>query len=198
MLLPWLPGADHIIAADGGANLLADNSVSPDIVVGDLDGIDPSVLASMPEEQVLHVEDQNLTDCQKALRHADGLGATDIVVLGAEGTRIDHTLSALYSVGMYQERITIRFVFERLIAHCVGPGERSFETRPDLLVSLLSSLPTRVRRAEGLEFSVDGLELRAGGRDGVSNRSTGGLVRLEVESGSLLVFIGRFEGDVSW
>ncbi len=198
MLLPWLPGADLIIAADGGANLLADNNVSPDVVIGDLDGIDSSVLASLPAEKVVHIVDQNLTDCQKALRHAEGLQATDIVVFGAEGTRIDHSLSALYSAGPYQERARIRLVFERMIAHCVGPGNRALETRPSLLVSLLPALPTRVRRAEGLEFPVDGLELLAGGRDGVSNRSTGEIVKLEIESGSLLVFVGRFEGDVSW
>ena len=39
-----LPGADLVIAADSGAHWLDDSGVPPDLVIGDMDSIDPALL----------------------------------------------------------------------------------------------------------------------------------------------------------
>lgn len=92
---------DAVIAADGGAAACAAAGVRPDLVIGDMDSIDHAQRTALSSDGVafqVHPADKDVTDLDLAIGAARGLGASDIVVTGAFGARLDHTLVALGSL----------------------------------------------------------------------------------------------------
>ena len=102
-LLAILDSADCVIAADGGANWLAMHQRTPDRIVGDMDSVDPALLARLAESGchvVRFPAHKDETDAELALAAAAALAPAEIVILGALGGRIDHTLGNLSLLSM--------------------------------------------------------------------------------------------------
>lgn len=81
-----------IIALDGASNRLMQVGIKPDIVLGDLDSIRN---LPIPNTEVLHYEDQNTSDLQKAIQYCDDNGAKNIEIICALGGRMDHEINNL-------------------------------------------------------------------------------------------------------
>ena len=93
-LAAW--GEAEVIAADGGARLAARLGLRPQIVIGDLDSLDPQERQALVEARVrlqASPADKDETDLELALRLAVAGGAEQIAVLGALGGRLDMTLA---------------------------------------------------------------------------------------------------------
>jgi len=91
------PG-DLVIAADGGANLCDAWSWPVDAVVGDMDSVDSHIAAKLQAAGVpfhRYPVEKDETDLEIALHLALDLGASEILIAGALGARIDHTLGNL-------------------------------------------------------------------------------------------------------
>jgi len=111
------------ICADGGANILYDtipglhtdstkSTFLPDLVIGDLDSIRPEVSTFLNDigVEVRKVEDQDNTDLDKALLHAQSILPTSIpqyiVIAGSIGSyegRIDQFFAVMNSMYSYVE-----------------------------------------------------------------------------------------------
>ena len=91
------PG-DLVLAADGGANLCLAWGWPVDTVVGDMDSVDAAVRRQLEAQGtpfVVSPVDKDETDLELALRLALQRGVTELVIAGALGARIDHTLGNL-------------------------------------------------------------------------------------------------------
>ncbi len=91
------PG-DFIISADGGIRHLDALGLTPAVIIGDLDSISPDRLEALREDGV-RIErfptHKDETDLELALHQAIAWGYTHILIAGALGDRIDHTLGNL-------------------------------------------------------------------------------------------------------
>lgn len=88
-----------IIGVDGGANFIHLLNKTPDYIVGDLDSIDQAVLnqyktAGVPIEQ--HACQKDETDTELAIQYCIQQNYTDVTLLGALGSRFDHSFGNLY------------------------------------------------------------------------------------------------------
>ncbi len=95
---PLLQQEDVIIAADGGARHAIALGKVPSVVIGDLDSLadgDRRLLESLEVRFLQHPRDKDETDLELALQHAQGLGISNILLIGALGGRLDHTLGNL-------------------------------------------------------------------------------------------------------
>ena len=93
--------ADCIVAADAGAGMLMELGVVPRLLMGDLDSIRPEVLAWIKEKDIpvyRHPTHKNETDTELAVTWCLEQGAGSIALLGALGTRIDHSLGFIDGV----------------------------------------------------------------------------------------------------
>lgn len=100
-----------LIAADSGLEALdqlirqetqpgSEEDYVPDVAVGDFDSVDPKVLEHFQQRSHIrwerHRPEKNETDTELAFTIAREAGVTDIILMGATGTRLDHVLSNVH------------------------------------------------------------------------------------------------------
>lgn len=106
---------EYIIVADSGMEFMRRVELVPDMIIGDFDSVRPETLAYFKEKQGIVWKKLNPvkddTDTEFAIRQAIELGAEEITVLGATGTRLDHVLGnvALLGIGL-KENADIQLV----------------------------------------------------------------------------------------
>jgi len=90
---------DFVICADGGRDILAKTSITPDLIIGDMDSsTDTHCFENVPVKVLPTAKDD--TDTMYCVKTALFMGFTKFVLLGAMGGRADHTLANL-SVLLY-------------------------------------------------------------------------------------------------
>jgi len=175
-----------VCAADSGLDVLRGWGIVPDLVVGDFDSIaDPGVLVEYASV-LRHPADKDETDTEIGVRELRGRGYDRVVLAGGGGGRIDHLLairSLLERPDGPDEWLTAR---ERIVR--IG-GPASFEVGTGAVVSVFPLAGgASGMSSEGLAWPLDGLSWDAGGF-GVSNRATGGTVRVDPGRRPLLVVL---------
>ncbi len=153
--------ADLVIAVDGGANVFRNKTRLPDIVIGDLDSLSVSF---NDQVQIVKVNDQNLTDLQKALHYIHKKYEVDSLnLLGAGGGRVDHMLNNLHICASLPH--SVKVIFKREISidgrHCREIiGRFTSSIQPDLKVikdNILSVLPVsdyQGLQSRGLKWEI--------------------------------------------
>ena len=100
------PG-DVLIGADGGARFLVSRGVKPDIAIGDFDSVTEAELAAIRSysAQVISCDpvDKNYTDTEMSVRLALDMQPDELLLLGALGSRFDHTLANVHLLALAAE-----------------------------------------------------------------------------------------------
>ncbi|MBI5839145.1 MAG: thiamine diphosphokinase [Chloroflexi bacterium] len=87
---------DFLIAADGGTMHILNLGLVPNIVIGDMDSMQESVLLRLGNSNVemrRYPADKNETDLELALGYAIESGYREIIIVAALGGRLDQTLA---------------------------------------------------------------------------------------------------------
>jgi thiamine pyrophosphokinase len=87
----------NIIALDGAVTKLLAINIIPHILIGDFDSVTLEAMNAIKKSnlniEIIHVENQDRTDLQKAITYCDNVGAEKIEIICATGLdRMDHTL----------------------------------------------------------------------------------------------------------
>jgi thiamine pyrophosphokinase len=94
------PSDDILVGADRGAWFLVAHGIRPDVALGDFDSVEPPQLAAIRENSGQFIQydpvDKDWTDTELAMNWALTQSPGEIVLLGALGTRFDHTLSNVH------------------------------------------------------------------------------------------------------
>jgi thiamine pyrophosphokinase len=178
-------GADLVIAADGGADTARQCSVRPDVIIGDFDSVNPSTLRRFSTSTILHMPQQDNTDLEKALEYAVARGIHRAVIVGADGNRIDFTLSNLMVFWKYGKRIALE---------CAGPGWRALpvgrsatmKARCGTIVSLIPFGTCQGIALRGLQYPLTNATMR-NGDTGISNVVRRSPFRVSVRRGNMLL-----------
>jgi thiamine pyrophosphokinase len=185
---------DWVIAADGGAILADKLGLEPQLVIGDMDSLPPHARAELEArgcQFVAHSPRKDETDTELAIRYALQQGADEIVLLGAAGDRLDHTLANFFLRAL-PELAGVRATIvsgdsETWLLR--GGGELEIRGSPGDTVTLLPVGQDAVGvSTQGLEWPLHGHTLRFGPARGVSNVMTVPVARVTLRQGLLLVF----------
>jgi thiamine pyrophosphokinase len=188
-----LPVGATVVAADSGLGSAARLGLSVDLLVGDLDSVDPVVMATALDggtELERHPVAKDRTDLAIALDAAGRLGADHIVVVGGHGGRLDHLLgnALLLASDVHAERRIEAFMGA---AHVVVVRDEA--TLTGVRGELVSLLPVhggaRGVTTEGLLYPLVDEDLPAGSTRGVSNELTGTSARVALVDGVLLAVL---------
>lgn len=185
-------GSDLILCADGGANYAYQFGVVPDCIIGDLDSINHSVREYYTSLQVPFRKypcRKDFTDTQLALSMAEEMGAQEIVLLGTQGKRLDHSLSNLYCGLEYVKRgIKIIHYGPECTVYLVC-NQMSLQGRPGDLVSVL---PLGGGAAgvclKNFQYPLENVVLECDNPYAISNVLLEDSAQIQVEKGVVAVF----------
>lgn len=173
---------NHVVAADGGADLARQSGLTPAAVIGDFDSLSDDTRAHLAPDTLYHIPEQDSTDFEKCLRN---IHAPLILGVGLTGHRIDHHLANLNTL--------VRHPHQRCIL--LGGADVAFLAPPSFALDLdpgtpVSLFPLGVVEgiSEGLEWPISGLTFTPDGRVGTSNKATGPIT-LQVTTPKMLLIL---------
>ncbi|ETT58126.1 thiamine diphosphokinase [Paenibacillus sp. FSL H8-0457] len=187
---------DFIIGADRGALFLIEHGIKPDLSVGDFDSIPPEQMDRVHSMSGKVIDcdpiDKNLTDTELAFELAMERSPESIMILGATGTRLDHTLANIHMlIRGLQHHIPCSILDENNFITLTG-SSCLVENKGFTYVSLLP-LTTEVTGIylEGFQYPLQDATLRLGQSLGVSNRLAEEKGTVRIEGGLLLIIQSR-------
>lgn len=193
LLRYWLTGADFFIATDSAGHPYDHLPMPPDVVIGDFDSLSGRVLAGRSGPRFLQVDDQYTTDSEKALIFLAEEGYQEVIMLGATGWRLDHTLFNCQLIERFSDRLRICLAGPSADTVRLGDGQHASWPLP--VGTQFSLLPVFGRvggvTLEGARFPLLGDELAPGGPALISNQVLQSPLLISVGQGSLLVAVDR-------
>jgi thiamine pyrophosphokinase len=184
---------DRVICANGGTHHARLMGLTPDVIVGDLDSLDPSLcheLEAAGVRFVVHPPHKDETDLELALSLAITEGAEEIEILAMLGGRLDQSLANLLLLARPEwASAWVRVTEGDQTAWPVRGGQTTTieGTRGDLL-SLVPLTPQATGVSlEGVEWPLHAATLCFGSTLTISNTLTATTARLRVEDGLVLV-----------
>lgn len=89
---------DYLIAVDRGALWLLERGIVPAIAIGDFDSVNKeelSLIKKKIKKVLIYTPRKNYSDMELAVRKAISFRPEEIIIFGATGSRLDHTLASL-------------------------------------------------------------------------------------------------------
>lgn len=191
---PVLPfGVVAVVAADSGLEVAGRLGLVVDVVVGDMDSVDPDLLAAAEAAGTTverHPAAKDASDLELALQRALTFGPDRIFVLGGGAGRLDHLLLGVLVLAadlLAGVEVVAHLGRARLVV--TRPG------RPARLIGAPGELVTLVPvggvasgvRTGGLTFPLLGEDLGPGTTRGLSNTMADHAATVTVDEGVVLV-----------
>ncbi|WP_028590796.1 thiamine diphosphokinase [Paenibacillus massiliensis] len=187
---------DFIIGADRGALYLMQHHIPIHLAVGDFDSILPEQLHQIEDyaERLLACDavDKDLTDTELAIKLALEQQPDEILLLGATGTRMDHTLANIQLLmQVLQHRIPCSIKDSN---NYIMLTDSLLEVKsmgyPYISLLPLSSEVTGIT-LKGFQYPLVDATLKLGQSLGISNHLAGDAGLVTICSGVLLVIQSR-------
>jgi len=190
-----IPKVDFVICADGGIKHVKKLGIKPDLIVGDFDSVSPDLITRY-EAQGIEIKrypsEKDYTDTQIAVDEAIERGASEVIFLGALGTRFDHS---------YANLMLLYRLLKRNIKGKIMDSHNTITMAHDLVHILgkegqiVSLLPwkgdTHIRSTRGLKYPLRDYTLELDFPLGVSNILVAPEAVIEIEKGWLIVIESR-------
>ncbi len=186
---------DLIVCADGGSHYALALGLAPDMIIGDLDSVreqDKAAIQAAAVPVQRHPRDKNETDLELALQYALEQHPSAVVIIGALGKRLDHSLGNLAMLASPAlASLDIRFD-DGLEEAFFCRRQSSIEGRAGEIVSLIPwGAAVEGVRTEGLKWPLHGETLYPDKTRGISNELLGSKASVVIASGLLLIIHRR-------
>jgi thiamine pyrophosphokinase len=183
---------DLVICADGGLTHAFALGLEPTLAIGDFDSASPDLLVEAERRGIPLLRlppEKDQTDAHLALNEAIIRGASEIILVGATGDRLDHTFANLLLLPGVPVSVDVSILDAKNCIRVLRPGGRLVvKGLPGDLLSLLPLTPSvKGVVAEGVKYPLDGAVLTWGSSLGISNELVEAEAFIAVREGHLLV-----------
>ncbi|WP_352419964.1 thiamine diphosphokinase [Proteiniborus sp.] len=189
----YFQNADIVICADGGARHLFSENLTPDFIIGDLDSLDLEILNRFKRVGVglqKHSTHKDKTDTELSIEYAIEKGANDIVLLGAIGSRLDHSMANIM--------LLYKFINQNINITVIDSHNEVFITKDllrlnnkeDSFISIIPLINSKVS-LQGFEYDTNCVDFNIGSTLGISNAIKDEVGLVKVEEGICLVIRSR-------
>lgn len=190
--------SDYIICADGGAKHLIKMNVIPNVIIGDLDSIDEDDKRIFIEKSVEFHKfpaDKDASDTELALDFALSRNASEVVFIGAIGSRMDHSIANITLLKkLLDNNIKGKVINEYNEIYLLNNKNNQItlhgEKEDYLSIIPLSNIVKGINLS-GFKFPLKDAEISIGSSLGISNEFNSDIVRIEIKEGLLLVIKAR-------
>ncbi len=182
---------DIIICCDGGSKYLFEEGIIPHYILGDLDSSIPQIIQFYKTKNVTFKKfatKKDETDMELCIDFAISLGANEIIILGATGTRLDHTLTNINLLIKAEEaNVKATIIDSNNQINIISSSIEIIGQKGDL-VSLIP-ITTFVEGVTtiGLEYPLKNATMSIGKSLGVSNVMENSIASVSIQKGYLLV-----------
>jgi len=195
LLASLAKSSELLVCADGGAFYFEKAGIIPNVLIGDFDSIEPVLLESyktLGVEIVKYPKEKDFTDMELALDFAVKRGATRIFIMGATGSRMDHTISNIQLLhkladsgveGVVVNENNFIYLVTSSIELCKRDGYK--------LSILPASKTVEGVTTQGLAYPLKDAVLHMGTGLGISNEFTGEKASVSIKSGRIYVIVAR-------
>lgn len=194
-VLDFAPGeSDYVIGADRGYKTLMEQSKRIDLVVGDFDSAcEPTDFENVIKYPVMKDE----TDSAIAIKHALEKGYNKIVIYGAVGGTLDHTIANISLICKYAEMgIDISLIDGENVIFAISNTKISFSSQATGRISVFSHKDISHGVTEkGLLYSLDNYDLDNKTSLGSGNSFIGNEAEISVKDGTLLIYTSKNNFD---
>ena len=148
-----------IIVTDGAYDKCRQLEIIPNLTIGDKDSI-----INRDHKQYLYIADQNTTDLEKAILYCKNHNFNNILILGAFGGELDHSLNNIMLVAKYVEQnmkfsIIDQYCSNKLkLGILLKNGSINFTCPKNSYISILP-LPLATISTTGLEWELKEAQL---------------------------------------
>lgn len=179
----FVADGDFVICADGGLEHARIMGITPNLTVGDFDSYTGEVTGEVRRFN----PEKDYTDTHIAVTEALKRGYREIVLLGATGTRLDHTLS---NIGLL-EYIALQggtgYIINETNKITVINKSSVVKREEGWHLSLIPIGEVKGVTLKGLKYPLDNYDLKFCESLAVSNEFTDTDAIIEIKSGSLIV-----------
>ncbi len=187
---PFWADKPLVVCADGGYRHARAMGIGPNILLGDFD----SLLGELPAgvETVRYPREKDFTDSQIAVEYCLERGIKKLILLGAMGSRMDHSFANLSLLAYIAEHGGEGLVLDECNEIRLVRDSLTLEKKEGYSVSFLP-LTREVRGVTltGFAYPLQNATLRLGTNIAVSNEFAGETATVTVSDGILLAFCAR-------
>jgi len=184
---------DYIIASDRGLEILDEFNITPNYIIGDFDSIHKKVLDKYINNKDIIIKELNpekdYTDTHMALKLAIELKSTEITIIGAIGTRLDHTIANIHILKETLEKnIECKIIDKRNEIQLINK-KTTLKMNDNYKNISLIPLTTKVSGVtlKGFKYSLEKSTLEIGHSIGVSNEQIEKYAEIDLEKGILIL-----------
>lgn len=188
---------DQVIAADKGVQYAVRLGIIPDIILGDFDSLDQDIQKKMREWNVpikTFPPEKDYTDTHLAMIQAVEMGAKEITLLGATGSRLDHTWA---NVGLLE--IAMKQGIQAWIVdkhNRISMWNKNLQLKKSEAFGEFVSLIPYTEKVTGITligfyYPLVDAELQLGISLGISNELVDEIGTIKIKTGELIVIESR-------
>ena len=192
---------EYVIAVDKGAQFCKDTGIRPDILVGDFDTLDTSVLDFFEKNGVpvrKFRPEKDDTDMEIALRMAkekiDDADNSAVTILGGTGSRLDHMLGTLYCMAGISKEVKCELVDAHNRVRILKPGSYVLN-RSECFGDYISLLPlggdAKGITLKGFKYPLENYTMTCCNSLGISNELVDEKSVIRLADGLLAMFETR-------
>ena len=183
----------YIIASDRGLEELDKYNIIPNYIIGDFDSIDKKILDKYINNKNVEIKklnpEKDYTDTHMALKLAIELKSTEITIIGAIGTRVDHTITNVHILkDALEKNIECKIIDSRNEIQLIN---KKTTLKFDDNYKYISLIPFTTKVSgitlKGFKYSLEKAVLEIGHSIGVSNEQIENYAEIDLEKGILIL-----------
>ncbi|NLJ58608.1 MAG: thiamine diphosphokinase [Tissierellia bacterium] len=187
---------DYIVCADGGLEKAKKHGIMPNLIIGDFDSVNLSLLEEYRLKKVAIEKfpaEKDFTDMELAVKFVISKGYKNIVLAAATGTRLDHTMGNIMLLEKYyKEGIDITIVDNNNeIKIITDNSQLIIDFKENHYISIIPLTDTKGLTMEGFKYPLSKVDVQRGSTLCISNEISEKQGKITLNKGAALVFISK-------
>lgn len=187
---------ETIIAADKGLEALNKINVMPNYIIGDFDSVNKTTLNQYENKniEITYLKpEKDFTDTHMAIKLAIEKRAKHITIIGATGTRMDHTLANIHALNeALQNNVPTEIINENNRIMLINKKAKLIKNTNYKYVSIIP-LTTKITGVtlEGFKYNIENATINLGESIGVSNEQIEQEALIEIKEGIAILIYSK-------
>lgn len=186
--------SDYIICADGGAKELFYNNLIPNVIIGDLDSICLEAFNYFNSKKVefnVFPKEKDKTDMEICVEYAISLKPNSISIIGATGTRLDHTIGNISLLKKTNDNSISCKIVDQSNEILLVSNILEIKKSNKKYVSILPFSEKINVTTKGLKYEIKNFNIDKASTIGISNEFKNDKATIKINSGIAIVIISK-------